>query len=258
MTSTDGSESPTAAMTPRRRDRPAPAGTVRRFTRAETWVHRSLAWLMGVCAFTAAALYLPPLAEIVGRRRLVVTVHEWSGILLPVPLVLGLVSRAYRADTGRLGRFFPHDWTWLRIAVRRRRRDSRYAGKFNAGQKLYAAFAVGAILIMIGTGLIMWFPRLSPLVWRTGATFVHDWLALLIAAVIGGHVWLAASDPEARRGLRTGRVSHWWARREHPLWRIEEPAPRTSTRARSAPRSEAPSAPGARPASGDPDDAGTR
>lgn len=222
MTWTAGSASRMAAMMNRLHDSRAAVG-LRRFTRAETWVHRSLTWLMGVCVFTAACLYLPPLAEIVGRRRLVVTIHEWSGILLPVPIVFGLVSRAFRADASRLGRFFPHDWRWLRAAVRTRRRDSRLAGKFNAGQKLYAAFTVGAILLMIGTGLLMWFPRMSPLVWRTGATFVHDWLALLIAAVIAGHVWFASKDPEARRGLRTGYVSRWWIREEHPLWVREEP-----------------------------------
>ncbi|MCL2554760.1 MAG: cytochrome b/b6 domain-containing protein [Actinomycetia bacterium] len=194
------------------------AAGVRRFTRAETWVHRTLNCLMAVCVASAAVLYLPPLAELVGRRRLVVTVHEWSGIMLPVPVLAGLVSRAFRADAGRLGRFFPHDWRWLRALVSTRRRQPSLAGKFNAGQKLLAAFIVGAVLVMIGTGLLMWFPRLSPLVWRTGATFVHDWLALLVGVVITGHVWLAAQDPEARRGLRTGRVSAWWARREHTLW----------------------------------------
>ncbi|KJK53542.1 formate dehydrogenase, partial [Saccharothrix sp. ST-888] len=32
---------------------------------------------MLVCLATAGCLYFPPLAELVGRRRLVVTVHEW-------------------------------------------------------------------------------------------------------------------------------------------------------------------------------------
>ena len=203
---------------------------LRRFTRAETWVHRSVNWLMGTCVLTGACLYFPPLAEIVGRRRQVVTVHEYSGILVPVPVLLGLASRAFRGDLGRLGRFFPHDWKWLRIALRRRRREPSLAGKFNAGQKLFAAFAVGALLIMAGTGVLMWFPRLSPLLWRTGATFVHDWLALAFAAVITGHVWLATKDPEARRGLRTGYVARWWAREEHPLWRAEPPAEPPSER----------------------------
>jgi formate dehydrogenase subunit gamma len=198
---------------------PRPDGALRRFTRAESWVHRGVAWLMGVCVATAACLYVPQLAEIVGRRRLVVTLHEYSGIAVPVPVLLGLVSRAFRADAGRLGRFFPHDWRWLRTALRHRRREPSLAGKFNAGQKLYAAFTVGAVLVMTGTGLMMWFPRLAPLVWRTGSTFVHDWLALAIAAAVTGHVWFALLDGEARAGMRTGYVPRWWAREEHPLWR---------------------------------------
>ncbi|WP_063796115.1 cytochrome b/b6 domain-containing protein [Streptacidiphilus griseoplanus] len=189
----------------------------RRFTRAERWVHRGTAALMGVCLATAAVLYLPPLAELVGRRRTVVMVHEWSGVLLPVPLLAGLFSAAFRADLRRLNRFAGHDRQWLRAVLRRR--TGRPAGKFNAGQKLYAAWTAGAVLVMAGTGLLMWFPHLAPLVWRTGAGFVHDWLALLVAAVVAGHLWMASRDPEARLGMRTGEVSGRWAEREHPLWR---------------------------------------
>ncbi|WP_435602910.1 cytochrome b/b6 domain-containing protein [Streptomyces sp. bgisy130] len=200
---------------------PAPARPrVPRFTRAEHHVHRATAALMTVCLLTAGCLYLPFLAELVGRRALMVTVHEWSGILLPVPLLLGLGSRALRADLTRLNRYGPHDRQWLRAALRRR--GGRPAGKFNAGQKLYAAWIAGAVLVMLGTGLLMWFTHLAPLVWRTGATFVHDWLALAVVLVIAGHVWKAFGDPESRRGLRTGSVDAQWARREHPLWRQED------------------------------------
>ncbi|GES33165.1 cytochrome b/b6 domain-containing protein [Streptomyces angustmyceticus] len=203
--------------------RPAPAAPrprVRRFTPAEHRVHRATATLMAVCVLTAGCLYLPFLAELVGRRALVVTLHEWSGLLLPVPLLLGLGSRALRADLTRLNRYGPHDRQWLRAALRRR--GGRPAGKFNAGQKLYAAWIAGAVLVMLGTGLLMWFPHLAPLLWRTGATFVHDWLALAVVLVISGHVWRAYGDPESRRGLRTGTVDARWARREHPLWVPEE------------------------------------
>ncbi|MGW7367337.1 cytochrome b/b6 domain-containing protein [Streptomyces sp. NPDC054841] len=216
MTSTPGSAGPTAATTPPPSERPVP---VRRFSRAERWVHRTTAALMLLCVATAAALYVPGIAELVGRRHLVVTLHEWSGLLLPAPFLLGLASRAFRADLGRLNRFGPHDRTWLR-AVRRRdhRPSSRPAGKFNAGQKIYAAWIAGAVLVMLGTGLLMWFTHLAPLVWRTSATFVHDWLALTIGLVLIGHIGMALADPEARRGMRTGSVERPWARREHPLW----------------------------------------
>lgn len=193
---------------------------VRRFSRAERLVHLFTATLTGVCLASAACLYLPPLAELVGRRHLVVTVHEWSGLLIPVPALLGLASRAFRGDLRRLNRFGPHDRTWLRSALRRDRRPAaRPAGKFNAGQKLYASWSAGAALVMLGTGLLMWFTGLAPLPWRTGATFVHDWLAIAMAVAVVGHVMMAVADPEARRGMRTGSVAADWARREHPLWR---------------------------------------
>ncbi|MFE8970373.1 cytochrome b/b6 domain-containing protein [Streptomyces albogriseolus] len=205
---------------PPRADAPPAAATVRRFAPAQRWAHRATALLMGVCVATAACLYVPQLAQLAGRRALVVTLHQWSGLLLPVPVSAALVSRAFRADLARLNRFGPHDRVWLRAALRRDRRPaSRPAGKFNAGQKLYAAWIAGATLVMLGTGLLMWFTHLTPLVWRTAATFVHDWLALTVGIVLAGHVGIALADPEARRGLRTGSVRREWAEREHPLWR---------------------------------------
>ncbi|GHI08900.1 formate dehydrogenase [Streptomyces cellostaticus] len=204
-----------------RAETPAPAGArIRRFSRAERWVHRTTAALMGVCVVTAACLYIPQLAVLVGRRALVVRIHECAGLALPVPVLLGLASRALRTDLRFLNRFGPHDRMWLRAAlVRDKRRSSRPAGKFNAGQKVYAAWIAGATLVMLGTGLMMWFTHLTPLMWRTSATFVHDWLALTIGVVLAGHIGMALGDPEARRGLRTGAVSREWAKREHPLWR---------------------------------------
>ncbi len=65
--------------------------------------------LMGICVVTAACLYVPQLAELVGRRALVVTLHQWAGLALPVPVLAALASRAFRADLGCLNRFGPHD-----------------------------------------------------------------------------------------------------------------------------------------------------
>ncbi|MGW7200975.1 cytochrome b/b6 domain-containing protein [Streptomyces chryseus] len=202
--------------------RSEPPARLRRFSPAERWVHRATAGLTLLCVATAACLYVPQLAELVGRRHLVVTVHEWSGLLIPAPLLLGLASRAVRADLGRLNRFGPHDRRWLRAALRRDTRlASRPAGKFNAGQKLYAGWMAGAVLVMLGTGLLMWFTGLAPLVWRTSATFVHDWLALAMGVVIAGHIGMALARPESRRGMRTGTVDRAWAEVEHPLWARE-------------------------------------
>ncbi|MFJ8936537.1 cytochrome b/b6 domain-containing protein [Streptomyces sp. NPDC102365] len=206
---------------PPRVETPSPqAAGVRRFGPAQRWVHRMTAALMGGCVVTASFLHVPLLAELVGRRNLVVRVHEWAGLVLPVPVLVGLFSRHFRADLGHLNRFGAHDRVWPRAALRRDKRDSsRPAAKFNAGQEVYAAWIAGASLVMLGTGLIMWFTRLTPIRWRTSATFVHDWLALSIGIVLAGHIGMAMGDPEARAGLRTGTVDPGWAKSKHPLWR---------------------------------------
>jgi formate dehydrogenase subunit gamma len=134
-------------------------------------------------------------------------------------MLLGVISAAYRADLHSLNRFTPSDWRWLR---RRRRRDgSIRVGKFNAGQKLNASLSSGAVLVLLGTGILMYFPTLVQLSWRTGATFVHDWFALALGLLVLGHITFAIKDPEARRGMRTGRVSATWARAEHGAWADE-------------------------------------
>ncbi|KUN61185.1 formate dehydrogenase [Streptomyces griseorubiginosus] len=186
-------------------------------------VHRVTGYLMLLCLVTAACLYLGPLAQLVGRRHLMVTVHEWSGITLPVPFLLGLLSPAFRADLRRLNRFAVYDRQWLR-AVRRRRTspEARPAGKFNAGQKLYAGWIAGAVLVMMFTGLLMWFMGLLPFISRTSAILVHDILAWAITFVVLGHLRKAFEDPEARLGMRTGHVSLSWAQRHHSRWLREE------------------------------------
>ncbi|CAG6390796.1 cytochrome b/b6 domain-containing protein [Streptomyces cocklensis] len=214
MPSTAGSTTPTGAAM-----RPEAAGRVRRFSPAERWVHRATGLLMLVCLSTAACLYFGPLAQLVGRRYLMVTLHEWSGILLPLPFVLGLGSPAFRADLRRINRFSAYDRQWLRAARRRRNRHAaRPAGKFNAGQKLYAGWIAGAVLVMMFTGLLMWFMGLLPSISRTSAIFVHDILAWAIAIVLLGHMRRALEDPEARLGMRTGYVSRSWAQRHHSQW----------------------------------------
>jgi formate dehydrogenase subunit gamma len=190
---------------------------IRRFTGGQRWIHLALGTLMGVCIATAGMLYWGPLSTLVGRREMVETVHYTSGLLLPLPLLIGaLASRAFRDDVRRLNRFLPGDARWLRSPDRRG--GSFPSGKFNAGQKLNSAFVLGAILALLATGLMLHYFTLFPDEISTGATFVHDAFAAAVVIVSAGHLWMAWKDPEARRGLRTGFVSRGWAQREHALW----------------------------------------
>jgi formate dehydrogenase subunit gamma len=202
------------------------AELVPRFTPVERWAHRATALLLGVCLSTAAVLYVGPLSVLVGRRELVAGTHVAAGILLPVPMLVAWLSPAFRSDVRELNRFAAADWQWLAALRPRRTRLTRpdlAVGKFNAGQKLYAAFAAGAILVLFGTGLIMRYAQGWPVSLRTGATFVHDWLAFAVLVAVTGHLWMALNDPIARLGMRTGSVPVSWARAEHPGWLRAQP-----------------------------------
>jgi formate dehydrogenase subunit gamma len=194
-------------------------GSLHRFSRGVRAVHWTVAVLMLISILTAATLYLGSLALLVGHRHVVEVVHVYAGYALPVAILLGLLSRAFRADLTRLNRFSPADWRWLRS--RTRRDGTIRVGKFNAGQKINAALTAGSITVLLGTGVLMNFTGLVRLSWRTGATFVHDWFALGLGLLVLGHLYFALNDGEARRGMRTGRVSTRWAHAEHAAWAEE-------------------------------------
>jgi formate dehydrogenase subunit gamma len=214
MPSTEPSGNNAAGSTPSAPE--STSASVPRFSRAERMVHRTTAILMTVCILTAAILYNGSISVQVGHRHLVELIHVYCGFALPVPMLLGILSFAYRADLRRLGRFTTADRRWLRS--RTRRDGTITVGKFNAGQKLNASLACGSILVLLGTGVLMYFVWLAPLSWRSGATFVHDWFALAVGLLVVGHVIFALKDPEARRGMRTGSVSRSWARTQHAGW----------------------------------------
>ncbi len=191
-----------------------------RFDRTERFVHWCNAALFGTLLFTGASLYAGPLSTSIGHRHLVRTVHVYAGLLLPLPLLLGLVSRAgsqLRRDLARLNRWSADDRRWWR----RRRPGDLALGKFNPGQKLNAAFVGAAIVVMLMTGSIMrWFEPF-PDSWRTGATFVHDWTFIALCFVIAGHIAFALRDPDSLRSMVRGWVPEAWARRERPAWWAE-------------------------------------
>ncbi len=218
--------------------RPDPAGArvpvrLLRFDRVERALHWVNALLFGTLIVTGAALYLEPIGALIGRRALVEDIHVWSGVALPIPLLLavgGPWGRHLRADLRRFNRWTKGDRAWLRAVFRAKpERHQEWGtlqvGKFNAGQKLNAAFVAGSGLVMLGTGAIMRWFHPWPLSWRTGATFVHDWLALAIGIVVIGHIGMALRDPQALTSMFTGRVSRWWAVGNAPAWVDGEDGP---------------------------------
>ncbi|HWD52207.1 MAG TPA: cytochrome b/b6 domain-containing protein [Acidimicrobiales bacterium] len=201
-----------------------------RFDGVERAAHWATALLFGILMATALPLYFVQVESLVGRRALVAEIHTWTGVALPIPLIISLAGpwgSRLRRDVRRFNLWTVEEIRWLRSLGRRRLRQP---DKFNPGQKLNALFTAGAIVVMLGTGSILKWTRFFPLNWRTGATFVHDVLALGIFVVVFGHISFALTHREALRSMIRGWVTEVWASRHASAWlkelKEEEPVRR--------------------------------
>ena len=199
-------------------DDPQSVSRILRFDGVQRAAHWANALLFGILMLTALPLYFPSLSDVVGRRALVANIHVWSGVALPVPLVISLLGpwgARMRRDLRRINVWTNDEVQWLRSLGRN---APRVVDKFNPGQKLNAIFVGGSIVVMLATGFILKWFRFFPVSWRTGATFVHDVLAFAIFAVVIGHILFALTHRESLRSMITGWVSETWAARHAPGW----------------------------------------
>lgn len=199
-------------------DHPMRRQLVDRFDKIEIWVHWLNAALFGILMLSALPLYFVEIERYVGRRLLIEEIHTWTGIFLPIPLVLSALGRwgsGFRGDIKRFSQWRDDEILWLKSLGRDPMVDLE---KFNPGQKLNALFIGSSVVVMLGTGLMLkWFGAF-PLNARTGATFVHDLFAAAIFVVVVGHIFFAVAHREALKSIFSGRISRSWAQQHAPRW----------------------------------------
>jgi formate dehydrogenase subunit gamma len=201
---------------------PQAVSRVLRFDRVQRTAHWANALLFGILMLTALALYFPSLSAIVGRRPLVTNIHVWTGVVLPIPLLISLLGpwgARMRRDLRRVSLWTRDEIAWMKALGRR---APRVVDKFNPGQKLNAIFIGGSIVVMLATGIVLKWFQFFPVSWRMGATFVHDVLAFAIFVVVIGHIIFALAHPESMRSMVKGWVTEGWAARHAPAWLREE------------------------------------
>jgi formate dehydrogenase subunit gamma len=194
-----------------------------RFDRVQLATHWLNATLFGVLIATAIPLYFGSLFGAVLPRHLVEMIHLWSGLALPLPIIVSLIGpwgAQMRRDVKRFNYWTRDEVNWIRTMGK-----SRVAGdKFNPGQKLNAIFVGATVVVLLVSGsMLQWF-RFFPVMWRVGATFTHDLFALAVVIVIVGHVALALTHPKVLKAIFTGTITEGWAKTNAPLW-LEEVTP---------------------------------
>lgn len=195
-----------------------------RFSRTERalhWAHATA--FLGMLA-SGLVLVVPRLGELVARRPLVKDVHLLTAVgwLVAIAVIVLAGDRAGLRKTVReLDGFDRDDRRWLSLR-------SAPQGRFNAGQKLNAAFTASFALLFVVSGTLLWLGERDTR-FRLGGTIVlHDTLTLASLVLLVGHLYLALIHPSTRhalRGMTVGDVRADWAHAHHAKWANEVDPP---------------------------------
>lgn len=195
--------------------------TILRFDAVQRTVHWINSLGFGILIFTGIPLYFGSFVGVVFPRREIQEIHLWTGLFLPVPLLLSLAGpwgRRMRRDLRRINYWSRSEVQWLLTWGR----GGASSDKFNPGQKFNAIVSAAGIAITWFSGYVLQWFRLFPVSWREGATATHDSLAFALVVVIAGHVVMALTHRDELMSMFKGTVTVEWARRHTPEWSEEE------------------------------------
>jgi len=109
---------------------------------------------------------------------------------------------------------FPREFFGLKVKLPEQ-------GKFNAGEKINSLLTIVGSLLMATTGWILLYRNSFSKAVLAWAYPLHDAGALLMGAVIVGHVYLSLLHPNSREainGMLWGTVTTKFAREHHGRW----------------------------------------
>ncbi|MGB7845322.1 MAG: formate dehydrogenase subunit gamma [Candidatus Acidiferrum sp.] len=199
-----------------------PHGHVLRYTFPERMIHWVAAGSYLYLLATGLAFWSPWLfwvAVALGGGQTSRALHPWAGLIFT-----GSVVYMYKMWARQMG-FTDVDREWwksLHHYVRNEDDQMPPAGRYNAGQKIlfWSFFYAGLVLLL--TGLVLWFSDSLPwsLRWlRYIAVILHPIAALVTIANFMIHIYMGVfAERGAFGSVIRGDVSMAFAKRYHPGW----------------------------------------
>jgi len=199
-----------------------PNGRVLRYTYRERLVHWAAAVSYVYLLLTGLAFWSPWLfwiAVMLGGGTISRELHPWAGIIFTLATM-----QMYRLWAAQM-RETPADKAWwdaIGHYVRNEDEKMPSADRFNPGQKLlfWGFFWSGIVLLL--TGLVLWFPNWIP--WQLNflkllSVILHPIAALVTIALFMIHVYMGtAMERGAFGSVIRGDVSRAWAEHHHRTW----------------------------------------
>jgi formate dehydrogenase subunit gamma len=199
-----------------------PEREIVRYSLADRIAHWFTAVTFIYLMLSGFALGYPRMAwlyDVLGGGQTVRWLHPWAGVGFTVGIAYMLFAwtrdMLFEADDRR--------WTREFRSYARTGHVDADVGRYNAGQKGYYWFAVLTGVVLLLTGIPLWYPSLLDSGWNLTARFVHHAFFLLTVGGFIIHVYMStALLPGTIRGMTTGRVERRWAAWHHPRWFREQ------------------------------------
>jgi formate dehydrogenase subunit gamma len=156
------------------------------FSRTERALHRIHATAFVALLLSGLCLYLPVLAELVGRRQLFKAIHLYTAIAWLVALLAVAVAgnrRGLLAMAREVDRFDAADRAWFRDRT-------PPTGRLNAGQKLNTIASAAFALLFTVTGFLLWYGERDTRFRFANTLLIHDWVMYVSVILFAGHLYL--------------------------------------------------------------------
>jgi formate dehydrogenase subunit gamma len=162
-------------------------------------------------------------------------IHPWIGVVLFFGF-LGLFLRFWKLNLWKR-----EDGTWmarLRDVLTAHDENLPEVGKYNAGQKIVFWMMSVLIIVLIGSGLVLWdeyFFTYTTLEQKRLAVLVHALAAVIMICVWIVHLYAAIWVRGTIRAMTRGSVTGGWAWRHHRKWLRELVTGKSETESRGTP-----------------------
>lgn len=194
---------------------------VPRYTAAQRVNHWITAGLFTLLALSGLAMFSPYLfflSAIFGGGQATRAVHPWMGVVLLASFAL-LFVRFWKLNIPNRD-----DVEWslkIKDVVANHHERLPELGKYNAGQKGVFWSQTALILVMFGTGIVIWdqyFFAYTSIEIKRWAVLAHSVAAIFAIAIILVHIYAGIWVRGTGRAMVRGSVTGGWAFRHHRKW----------------------------------------